>query len=445
MHWYENHILSLLYSYALIDCGCNTASTVPPICNKTSGECLCLPGVTGSKCDECLSEGNTGILPRCELCDECSTRWIEPINNLEESTLKAIERAKALNVTNVTHTEISEGRDLVRPLLELLNDIEELLNSTDFHALLIKTNETHISVRNVIQKLMALFERGEMIEKMLQIDNASFTEQRSQAINIRNDLMKLCDLLANLTRERDSIELRPFDSYVNRMNEAFKSSNQSHETVTVTVASLLSESRQHLNQYLETEKIFLNTSKEVVHLLDILKQRLSQYQGFVYRADKSLCGSSKSQPLKDSLECGCYDNGDACETGCGGIGCQTCGGGSCNGTISEVERALNISTKALEEARYLEKLIANDISLLQQANTTSSEGVAISKAAQDLAQRELRNISLVLSSIRSFIMEIEVAMNASLLNISLIDELIRETQSLRLSKTPEEVKIIPSI
>lgn len=421
-----------------IDCGCNAASTVPPICNKTTGHCLCLPGVTGSMCSECSPSGNTGILPFCELCDECSNRWIGPIDDLENSTMTAIERADSLTVTNVTHTEVNEGIELVQPLLMLLSEIENLFNLTDFKSLLIQTNETHVNVINIISRLRSLIDRAEMTNEMLQVDNSSFTEQREQVMNIHKELVELCELLSNLTREKDGIELRSFDQYVNRINQALSSSNQSSVTVNTTVAALLNEAREQINESMLKEMLFLNISEDVIGLLDILKIRLSQYQGILYRADKSLCGRVAALPLKDSVECGCYDS-NACEAECGGIGCNVCGVGDCNSTVNDVQLAVNVSTEALERAKRLKSIIEQDLQLLLEANTSSSQGLMLSTRTLERAQKELRNISRLLVSIQSFTGDIRTAINASLPNISAIESLMNETLSLRMSKTPEEV------
>ena len=354
--------------------------------------------------------------------------------------MTAIERADSLTVTNVTHTEVNEGRELVQPLLMLLSEIESLLNLTDFKSLLIQTNETHINVINIISRLRSLFDRAEMTSEMLQVDNSSFTLQREQVVNIQKELVEVCELLSNLTREKDGIELRSFDEYVNRINGALSSSNQSSSTVNTTVAALLNEAREQLNEFALKEMLFLNISEDVIGLLDILKIRLSQYQGFLYRADKSLCGRETSLPLKDSVECGCYDNGDTCEEECGGIGCDVCGIGDCNSTVNDVQLAINVSSEALERARRLKNIIEQDLQLLLEANTSSSQGVVLSTVTLELAQKELRNISQLLASIQSFTVDILTAMNASLPNISAIERLMNETLSLRMSKTPEEVK-----
>lgn len=392
-------------------------------------------------CSECSPSGNTGILPFCELCDECSNRWIGPIDDLENSTMTAIERADSLTVTNVTHTEVNEGIELVQPLLMLLSEIENLFNLTDFKSLLIQTNETHVNVINIISRLRSLIDRAEMTNEMLQVDNSSFTEQREQVMNIHKELVELCELLSNLTREKDGIELRSFDQYVNRINQALSSSNQSSVTVNTTVAALLNEAREQINESMLKEMLFLNISEDVIGLLDILKIRLSQYQGILYRADKSLCGRVAALPLKDSVECGCYDS-NACEAECGGIGCNVCGVGDCNSTVNDVQLAVNVSTEALERAKRLKSIIEQDLQLLLEANTSSSQGLMLSTRTLERAQKELRNISRLLVSIQSFTGDIRTAINASLPNISAIESLMNETLSLRMSKTPEEVKQI---
>lgn len=43
-------------------------------CDRRTGACVCVTGVTGYKCDRC-ARGTTGVLPHCVPCGECFDNW----------------------------------------------------------------------------------------------------------------------------------------------------------------------------------------------------------------------------------------------------------------------------------------------------------------------------------------------------------------------------------
>uniref|UniRef100_A0A8C3S8Z0 Laminin subunit beta 3 n=1 Tax=Chelydra serpentina TaxID=8475 RepID=A0A8C3S8Z0_CHESE len=52
------------------ECDCNIQGTEGMGCDKTTGSCLCRPGFTGPRCDQC-QRGYCSNYPRCETCHPC--------------------------------------------------------------------------------------------------------------------------------------------------------------------------------------------------------------------------------------------------------------------------------------------------------------------------------------------------------------------------------------
>lgn len=50
-------------------------------CNTATGQCDCVEGVGGRRCDRCL-RGFTGEVPNCEACGECFNNWDAVIGDL---------------------------------------------------------------------------------------------------------------------------------------------------------------------------------------------------------------------------------------------------------------------------------------------------------------------------------------------------------------------------
>ena len=51
-------------------CQCDAEGTLPEVCDKQTGACLCRPGVTGTRCNSC-SKGHCDSFPTCETCPSC--------------------------------------------------------------------------------------------------------------------------------------------------------------------------------------------------------------------------------------------------------------------------------------------------------------------------------------------------------------------------------------
>lgn len=61
--------LSVIFSRFLA-CDCDFRGTEGPGCDKTSGRCLCRPGFTGPRCDQC-QRGHCDRYPVCVACHSC--------------------------------------------------------------------------------------------------------------------------------------------------------------------------------------------------------------------------------------------------------------------------------------------------------------------------------------------------------------------------------------
>ena len=54
-------------------------------CDKKTGECKCLPRITGKYCDTCQL-GSFGNAPLCYKCGECFDQWNKIITNLKSKS-----------------------------------------------------------------------------------------------------------------------------------------------------------------------------------------------------------------------------------------------------------------------------------------------------------------------------------------------------------------------
>ncbi len=69
------------YFFIFTACDCNPLGSSSQQCDRRTGQCPCLPGMAGLKCDRC-ARGTTGELPRCQPCGECFDNWDRIIKEL---------------------------------------------------------------------------------------------------------------------------------------------------------------------------------------------------------------------------------------------------------------------------------------------------------------------------------------------------------------------------
>nr|XP_034978544.1 laminin subunit beta-3 isoform X1 [Zootoca vivipara]XP_034978545.1 laminin subunit beta-3 isoform X1 [Zootoca vivipara]XP_034978546.1 laminin subunit beta-3 isoform X1 [Zootoca vivipara] len=70
-------------------CDCNFQGTEEMGCDKLTGRCLCRPGFTGGRCDQC-QRGYCGNYDHCEACNPCFQVYDDELNRfgLRQATLK---------------------------------------------------------------------------------------------------------------------------------------------------------------------------------------------------------------------------------------------------------------------------------------------------------------------------------------------------------------------
>lgn len=90
-HW-------LLFSSA---CDCDPRGISEQQCNKVSGHCVCVEGVSGPRCDTC-ARGFSGTFPNCSRCHECFAEWDNIIGQLTNQTHRLVNKVNALKASGVS-------------------------------------------------------------------------------------------------------------------------------------------------------------------------------------------------------------------------------------------------------------------------------------------------------------------------------------------------------
>ncbi|XP_061488032.1 laminin subunit beta-3 [Rhineura floridana] len=105
-------------------CDCNFQGTEEVGCDKLTGRCLCRPGFTGVRCDQC-QRGYCGNYHRCEACHPCFQAYDEDLHRfgLRQATLKNSTQQHHVGTMNSGfHTRLLEAEGEVQHIQGILEN-----------------------------------------------------------------------------------------------------------------------------------------------------------------------------------------------------------------------------------------------------------------------------------------------------------------------------------
>lgn len=128
-----------VFSRSSSACDCNPLGISSEQCHRATGQCTCVEGVAGLKCDEC-ARGYQGVFPNCERCDPCFAVWDTVVSELTNQTHRLEAQVSELKTMGVTapykelisslETNIKAVREIIEkdPAAMKLEQIQELMN-----------------------------------------------------------------------------------------------------------------------------------------------------------------------------------------------------------------------------------------------------------------------------------------------------------------------------
>lgn len=128
----------LILSLPVSACDCDARGTAEPQCDKASGRCVCVEGVSGPRCDLC-ARGYSGTFPDCQRCHQCFAEWDGVIGQLTNQTHRLVNKVNSLKVSGVSgpyrktmesmEKSVADIRGLLdqNPASQPLPELQELL------------------------------------------------------------------------------------------------------------------------------------------------------------------------------------------------------------------------------------------------------------------------------------------------------------------------------
>ena len=412
-------------------CECDPEGSLGQSCNQATGVCSCLPRVAGEKCTHCESN-STDLFPSCEPCDECTGQWQARINPLRAEVESALELAR---VTSMTPGP--EGVPLLVVLLNLLGEVREVLDDTRIDPELARNvTKLHERLCELTNQTQGLFERIAAVDDeiaRLDGETESFENETSRLVlllaELRNDFEDISGRFGNI-----SISEIDFESYLSIAERAEERSTIADRLISHNVTTLVSLSESLIEDYGSdlNESRLIERQEENIRVLTAITQRVDEYESFLVLANAQLCGAALN---------GSGGSGTCGE--CGGVECDTCGGNpQCNGLVTMAAESLIVSRQALEVAEELRNQTRGRVTLLRilftEISVVTNETLDAEAAAREVqasAERLFQEVTGLHDDLRRRLEEERI-------HPDIIEEVERETLSLSLPVTQEEVRIM---
>lgn len=303
-------------------CECDHYGSATQQCDRTSGKCKCIQGIGGYKCDQC-DRGYLGQAPYCSPCGECFDNWDLILNTLREDTLRTIEEAKQIKTTGATGAYTKEFDSMEKKL----GAIKALLsNATVSTQDISQLDELVLDLkRNLNESLTYFRETEETLEDLysnVNLANVALDDLRNRGDQIRS-------IAADLKKNATQLQEANVEGALNLTRQAWQKVN----LLTALDAESVELSANAERQCRRTEALVARSTGEFDALQTANEDALDRYHDELQNLTRRI------PELNEQI---CDKRGDPCDNLCGGAGCGTCGGLSCEkGAKTRSEKALN--------------------------------------------------------------------------------------------------------
>lgn len=313
-------------------CDCDPYGSATQQCDRISGQCKCTSGIGGYKCKEC-DRGFLGNAPYCTACGECFDNWDLILNGLKMETKRIIDEARQIKTTGATGAYTKE----FEAMQSQLDTIRSLLNnatisSQDIDRIEEMEGEIRKLLEDSINEHKASEESSENIYTRVNLGNVELDELRARSEEIKATANKLKE---NSTLLQES----NVEGALNLARQAWQKAN-----VLTTLNA-------------EAQNISLNAERQCKRTEQMVNHSMNDFNALQEENEKSLDSylaeyTDLTAKIPDLNEQICDKRGDPCDKICGGAGCSSCGGLSCeNGALSKA----GIAMQYVQEAEKLIK------------------------------------------------------------------------------------------
>ncbi|NXL56178.1 LAMB3 protein, partial [Chordeiles acutipennis] len=363
------------------ECDCDFQGTEDVGCDKTTGQCLCRPGITGSRCDQC-QRGHCSTYPECQLCHPCFHTYDRDIQRL---------RLRQVDLSNSSSRlpRGSGGSRLSPRLLQAERDVQQA------QGILGRSPATAQSLAQTGSTLAAIREQVQGINPDLRfLDDTASLSRELEALN--------SSLLITDTQYQ-SKKTQFETSRSTDLSGAFKTIRSAHQTSTnassliAGASRLLAESRESRRNAAGMEGGLVESTSKLL----TLKGEITSSPNLTPVINQ-ICGGFRMETCTpaqcEGLLCP-RDNSTACEAGrpCRGIFPLSSGALAVAGDAAREFRSLSARLREMEQLIKTTETSANQIRsntrrLVDQMSITRTQ-----------IEGDIRRIQQFIQQIRNFL------------------------------------------
>ncbi|TKS72892.1 Laminin subunit beta-1 [Collichthys lucidus] len=370
-------------------------------CNKGSGHCICVDGVSGPRCDVC-ARGFSGTFPDCHRCHQCFAEWDHVIGQLTNQTHRLVNKVNAVKASGIS----GPYRKSIESMEKSVADIRVMLNQNPASQPLTEIQELLQQASDLMGALSQMLNHTEQtLAQIEDLDSAAQTKLDS----VMSDAQKLERTVRELLDQVEFIKNSDIRGATDSVTKYFLQSQAAEARANASTIEPGSAVEIAAALRLLTEDKLNRTTDEYLRRHTEHAQRLDDLAGELQTLDLSeishkTCGS----PLSGQDSC--------LSSSCGGLGCvdsegQTrCGGEGCDGIVTAASSAWRKArdseqeiVSAMEEVEKLSKMVS-DAKLKADEAKLSAQDVLMktnrTKQKVDQSNEELRSL---IRQIRDFL------------------------------------------
>ncbi|XP_065226755.1 laminin subunit beta-1 [Planococcus citri] len=400
-------------------CNCNPEGAATMQCNRTNGHCVCVLGIGGDKCDRC-ARGFLGESPRCSPCGECFDNWDLILKDLKDQTKKVIDKAVEIMKTGATGSYVKEFETMEKKLA----DVKLLLQNTTASHLQLQELDT------LINDIRAGITPPELM------NNVS-----SQAENITQRITISLLALADLQKKADNLNVttQGLKENATKLQEG-------------NVEGALNLTKQAYNKTLavkqknaQTEVTVSNADKSCQRTDGVIRKHNLQYSGILDDDEKKLVELTKNVNDLESLIPDlnlkvCDKGGNPCDNVCGGAGCGSCGGLSCeNGSLTKAENTVKFSQDAAKLVQEKEAKVNELYRSINQARAEAKNAYSSTQDALKSAEMAKNESEIARNKTQMVIKELQKFVNSSGTTLANVRTTAEETMNKTIKLQPEKI------
>ncbi|XP_008144236.2 laminin subunit beta-3 [Eptesicus fuscus] len=366
-------------------CDCDFRGTEGPGCDKASGRCLCRPGLTGPRCDQC----QRGYCDRYPLCVSCHPCFQTYDSNLQEQA----RRLRGLRNATATLWPGSglEDPHLASRILDAKTKIEQI------QAILGSAPATEQEVAQVANAIFSLRRTLQDLQPALSLEEETLSLP-GDLETLDRSFNHLLVLYQNKREQFEKISGADPSGAFRMLTEAYQRSSQASQQVSDSSHRLL-QVRDSRREAERLEQQAGGGGGAGGPQLAALKLEMASLPDLTPTINK-LCGGSRLTPCTPGAcpgELCPRDNGTACGSHCRGTLPKAGGAFRTAGQVAEQLRGFNAQ---LQQTRQMIRAAEEAASQVQSDAQRLETQVSTSRSQME---EDVRRTRLLIQQVRDFL------------------------------------------